>query len=54
MTVYNHPMSIQGRRRRRRVDVVDARKNQRFWIRIMWWHRFLAVALILPVRAPDA
>ena len=32
---YNHPRSIRGRRRRRCVDVVDARRNRRFWIRIM-------------------
>ena len=36
MTGCNHPMSIQGRRRRRRVDVVDARKKRRLWIRVMW------------------
>ena len=35
MTEYNHPRNIRGRRRRRRVDVEDARRNRRLWIRIM-------------------
>ena len=35
MTECNHPMSIEDQRRRRRVDVEDARRNRRLWIRIM-------------------
>ena len=44
MTEYIHPKCIQDRRRCRLVDVEDARRNRRLWIRIMWRHRFLAAA----------